>query len=250
MHQKNCDIASSAASSPEHLLPNDRFKRSLLAVPHGPHGHPERTPSADAPCSPAISCFADRHVPAFRLSTVLDDHTRVTLISLELSSPSSHNRILSLYATESLRSVPPISGMQREADEVWTALQASIVAYHNTTVETSTSAGSVRKRCPEHPQSPQQDNLQQPELQNGASRAFTNTCHSSDMTVHIGPGSFPVAKSVRQRSAAGLLPFDFVVSVTGQPVWHRYLPMYPVLLVGETLLCPFLLLLCPFNSAR
>ncbi len=99
-------------------MPNDLFKRPLLAVPHGPHGHPERTPSADVQCSLPIPCLADCHLPAFRLSTVLDDHTTVTLMSSKLPSPSSHSRIRSLYTTEGPRSVPPISGTQREADNL------------------------------------------------------------------------------------------------------------------------------------
>ena len=54
--QQDCDIASTAASSPEPLRPR---------------GHPERPPSADVQCSPSIPCFADHHLPASHLPTPL-----------------------------------------------------------------------------------------------------------------------------------------------------------------------------------
>ncbi len=60
------------------------------------------------------------------------------------------------------------------------------------------SARPNGERRPKRPESIPQDNPQQPELQNCTSWASTNTCHSSDRTVHIGPGPFPVAKSVGQ----------------------------------------------------
>ncbi len=92
-------IMSTAASSPEHLLPNDLFERPLLAVPRGPSGHPERTPSAEVQCLPAILSFAGRRLQALRRSTALDDQTTVISISSELSSPSSHNGFRSFHIT-------------------------------------------------------------------------------------------------------------------------------------------------------
>ena len=105
-----------------------RRHRPFLAVPSGPPGHPECTPSADVQCSPAI------------LHTVLDDHTRVASISSALSSPSSHHKILSLYTTEDPRSVSPVSGMHPE--------QTVVVVNQDSTIGAASYAGKSRAMNP------------------------------------------------------------------------------------------------------
>ncbi len=59
MRQQDCDITSTTASSPEHLMPKDRLQRSLLAVPSGPYGHPEKPVLVGARRSPSIPNVLD-----------------------------------------------------------------------------------------------------------------------------------------------------------------------------------------------